>query len=65
MLFLLQVENKASPNLIVQDMNVEEGGGQSLFTFCSETASLIKFLTVANVPIDSELTGCLFNVLYI
>jgi hypothetical protein len=29
---------------------VEEGTGKSLFTFCSETASLIKFLTVANIP---------------
>lgn len=34
------------------DMCVEEGGGSSLFTFCSETASLIKFLTVANVPVN-------------
>ncbi|XP_033750037.1 F-box/WD repeat-containing protein 5-like [Pecten maximus] len=34
------------------DMCVEEGGGNSLFTFCSETASLIKFLTVANVPVN-------------
>jgi len=29
---------------------VEEGTGKNLFTFCSETASLIKFLTVANIP---------------
>ncbi|XP_061163552.1 F-box/WD repeat-containing protein 5-like [Saccostrea echinata] len=28
---------------------VEEGVGQNLFTFSSETASLIKFLTVANI----------------
>ncbi|XP_045216701.2 F-box/WD repeat-containing protein 5-like isoform X2 [Mercenaria mercenaria] len=30
-------------------LNVEESSGKSLFTFSSETASLIKFLTVANI----------------
>ena len=36
---------------------VEEGNGRNLFTFSSETASLIKFLTVANIPFgdDSQL----------
>ncbi|KAL5004664.1 hypothetical protein ScPMuIL_018120 [Solemya velum] len=32
----------------------EEEAGQTLFTFSSETASLIKFLTVANVPMIAE-----------
>ena len=45
----LQMSRHCSPqdpkNLIVED-----GLGSNLFTFCSETASLIKFLTVANVP---------------
>lgn len=35
-----------NPSVIV----VEEGTGKNLFTFCSETASLIKFLTVAHIP---------------
>lgn len=35
---------------------MEENSGKNLFTFCSETASLIKFLTVANIP--SEVKEC-------
>ncbi|CAG2221386.1 FBXW5 [Mytilus edulis] len=33
---------------------VEEGTGRNLFTFCSETASLIKFLTVAHIPVNGD-----------
>ena len=33
------------------EFSIEEGGGRNLFTFSSETASLIKFLTVARIPV--------------
>lgn len=38
---------------------VEENSGKNLFTFCSETASLIKFLTVANIPSEVKECDCM------
>ncbi|XP_046377978.1 F-box/WD repeat-containing protein 5-like [Haliotis rufescens] len=43
-------EVKDVPQLLPASASVETHSGLALFTFCSETASLIKFLTVVNVP---------------
>lgn len=52
MIILLQVseDSKLDSSNEAPIPVVEEGTGKNLFTFCSETASLIKFLTVADIP---------------
>lgn len=63
-MILFQVD-KNSPLSNDKTPVVEEGVGQNLFTFSSETASLIKFLTVAHVSsteakdsLSSQLKTC-------